>query len=93
MPIEAEILVEPDSLYTGGARDIVTFTAKVLNRESVLQYLWDYGDGNTGRGQQAKHTYLRSGNYKITLTVQDTENPSEQSYEFTRTITVYRRNP
>lgn len=34
-------------------------------------YTWDFGDGSTGTGKVASHTYTKGGNYKATLTVDD----------------------
>lgn len=36
-----------------------------------LTYRWDFGDGTTGEGRDASHTYERSGKYLATLTVDD----------------------
>ena len=36
---------------------------------TIYEYLWDYGDGTTGSGQQATHQYLADGHYDVTLTV------------------------
>jgi PKD repeat protein len=36
-----------------------------------LNYTWDFGDGSTGTGKVATHTYAKGGNYKATLTVDD----------------------
>lgn len=37
----------------------------------VSSYEWDFGDGFTGTGQIANHTYNNPGTYVVTLTVQD----------------------
>ncbi len=34
-------------------------------------YAWDFGDGSTGTGKIATHTYAKGGTYKATLTVDD----------------------
>ncbi len=38
---------------------------------SIASYAWDFGDGASGSGQEASHTYGRAGSYMITLTVTD----------------------
>lgn len=37
----------------------------------ALQYVWNFGDGNLGRGLTATHTYIDDGSYPVTLTVVD----------------------
>ncbi|GIH69073.1 LamG-like jellyroll fold domain-containing protein [Sphaerimonospora thailandensis] len=38
---------------------------------SITGYAWDFGDGTTGAGQTATHTYPAAGDYPVTLTVTD----------------------
>lgn len=51
---------------TGVAPLPVTFTAAPVDGAS---YAWDFGDGSTGSGAQAAHTYAQPGAYTATLTV------------------------
>jgi PKD repeat protein len=37
----------------------------------IVSHAWDFGDGATGSGSQAEHTYAASGTYAVTLTVTD----------------------
>ncbi len=37
----------------------------------IATYLWDFGDGTTGRGAMPTHTYTSVGNYVVTLMVED----------------------
>jgi uncharacterized protein (DUF1501 family) len=52
-------------------------TVKVDGRKSkdpdgtIAQWSWQWGDGTTGSGSTASHTYARSGTYPIALTVAD----------------------
>ncbi len=39
--------------------------------QGIVSYSWDFGDGNTGNGAVATHTYGESGEYAVTLTVAD----------------------
>lgn len=43
----------------------------VANSFPNARYFWDFGDGNTGTGQNTSHTYARSGYYQIQLIVTD----------------------
>ena len=36
---------------------------------SRLSYRWDFGDGQTAEGAKVTHSYEKSGNYKVVLTV------------------------
>ncbi len=38
---------------------------------SIVEYLWDFGDGTTGTGKSQTYTYTAPGNYSIMLTVTD----------------------
>lgn len=40
---------------------------------TVASYAWDFGDGETGTGKTATHTYAKSGTYTVKLTVTDNE--------------------
>ena len=40
--------------------------------DSIVSYAWDFGDGTTGSGATAAHTYASNGAYTATLTVTDT---------------------
>jgi PKD repeat protein len=35
----------------------------------IIDYLWDFGDGETGQGIRTSHRYNSDGNYTVTLTV------------------------
>jgi len=47
---------------------------------TIIDYAWDFGDGNTDTGMTACHAYTLTGNYTVTLTVTD-------SYALTDNIT------
>ncbi|KHE93000.1 MAG: hypothetical protein SCABRO_01236, partial [Candidatus Scalindua brodae] len=36
-----------------------------------LSYLWNFGDGNTGKGKKVTHIYSKPGTYIVSLTVND----------------------
>lgn len=38
----------------------------------TANFSWDYGDGNTGSGSTAYHTYTAAGNYTVCLVISDT---------------------
>ncbi len=45
----------------------------------ALTYAWDFGDGATGSGATASHTYASGGTYTATLTVDDGNGGSDSS--------------
>lgn len=57
---------------------------------SVASYAWDFGDGASGTGVTAAHTYAAGGSYPVRLTVTDTSGLTATS---TRTVTVASNAP
>jgi hypothetical protein len=53
----------------------MTFTFRAVvtlpdpERETVLVYSWDFGDGTKDEGESVKHTYGRPGTYRVRLRV------------------------
>jgi PKD repeat protein len=48
-----------------------TFTNLSTSINNTLNYLWNFGDGNTSSIQNPSHTYTTSGTYTITLIASD----------------------
>src|SRR5262249_46821392 len=40
-----------------------------LSSSSISTYVWNFGDGSTGSGRVANHTYSIAGTYSVTLTI------------------------
>jgi len=43
--------------------------------DTDLTYAWDFGDEETGTGEIVTHSYDEGGEYTVTLTVTDNDNP------------------
>ncbi|MFE4467796.1 PKD domain-containing protein [Leifsonia sp. NPDC056824] len=57
---------------------------------TVASWAWDFGDGSTGAGSTASHTYAAAGTYQVKLTV--TDNMGAQT-SVTNPITVVANQP
>jgi len=44
------------------------------SRGQIVEYRWDFGDGSTGTGKIVTHTYIQPGQYRVQLTVRDSQN-------------------
>ncbi len=44
-------------------------------------YTWDFGDGNTGEGDQVSHTYAEAGTYEVTVTYTNGDCTTEMTEE------------
>lgn len=53
-----------------------------LDPDGVInQYAWDFGDGNTATGAIANHTFSSAGIYTVTLTVTDSDNLTDTTFQ------------
>lgn len=48
-----------------------------LDVEGIASYTWNFGDGTSGEGVTAEHTYAEPGNYTVMLTVTDTDGATD----------------
>src|SRR5881296_3568567 len=63
----------------------VTFTASATGGTQPYSYSWDFGDGSTSNGQSVNHSYLLTGTYTVTLTVNDANGATVST---SQTVTV-----
>lgn len=49
----------------------VVFRDLTTPEDSIVSWLWEFGDGNTSAVQNPTHNYAESGNYTVTLTTTD----------------------
>jgi PKD repeat protein len=69
-PPIAAFTYSPSSPQVG---ETVTFDASASYDPdgTIVSYEWDFGDGKSGVGESANHTYTTAGTYTVTLTVTD----------------------
>jgi len=58
---------------------VVTFTASTTGGAPPYNYNWTFGDGTSGKGATASHTYSTVGSYNIVLTVTDSNSTATTS--------------
>lgn len=59
----------PEKIYVGTYAD---FSAKGSDKDKdKLKYTWDFGDGHKSYLQKTRHKYLKTGEYTVTLKVDD----------------------
>jgi PKD repeat protein len=66
--------VAPTASFTAGPAGLTVSFDGAGSADSdgaVASYAWAFGDGQTGEGRTASHTYAFSGTYPVTLTVTD----------------------
>lgn len=64
----------PTGAFTATPTDLavaVNGSASADSDGSIASYAWDFGDGATGTGATASHTYAVAGTYTVKLTVTD----------------------
>ncbi len=49
----------------------VHFTNTSTSEHEIISYLWNFGDGHTGDGQNPNHIYAMPGTYTVCLTIAD----------------------
>jgi len=68
---------------------LVDFDASLSSDDQgIVSYLWDFGDGSTGEGMRAAHTFESPGCYEVRLEVQDAEGLSDRDEQVIRVIEV-----
>ena len=82
----------PNALFSAGPSSgpaplAVSFDATESGPEgTIVEYDWDFGDGQTGTGVVTNHWYTRPGTYTVTLIVTDVDGRTDSAAQ---DITVY----
>lgn len=80
-PVPAEIVSATANPMSPDTRTAVNFSGSAQG-DTPITYRWDFGDGSTGSGASASHTYSRPGTYTATFTA------SNEAGSDSRTLTV-----
>jgi len=74
--------------YSANAGDSITFDGSASSDPdgTITEYLWDFGDGGTGKEIKPAHTYSSAGNYTVKLVVKDDKGLT--SPESTASVTI-----
>ncbi len=60
------------NVTSGFAPLTVSFTNTSTSQDSIISWLWNFGDGSNSTSQNATHTYTNPGTYTVTLTAWNT---------------------
>ncbi|MEO8147120.1 MAG: PKD domain-containing protein [Bacteroidia bacterium] len=83
-------LFMPDKV-NGCAPLTVTFSDSSLSKETIVNWFWNYGDGNTHNGTDTivTHTFTNPGIYNVTLIITNSKGCKDTSFA----ITIYVGDP
>ena len=89
--IEKFTSAHADIILNNGEKENATVELDAKNssaelNQSISKYMWDFGDGNISNSSNVNHSYDKSGNYVITLTVEST---SGMSSSISKQITIH----
>jgi PKD repeat protein len=70
----------------------ITFTGSATGGTSPYTFTWAFGDGSTGTGNTAAHSYASTGSFTVVLTVKDSGSPI-QTANSQHSVTVTNQPP
>ena len=73
---------------TSGAAPLTVNFSAILSRDAdgiIVKFEWDFGDGTSGSGESASHTFTTSGSFTVVLRVTDDKGATDTAE---RTISV-----
>jgi len=78
----------PDRLVAIG--EVVRFdgSASIDPDGAIIDHVWDFGDGATGRGERVEYAYRSPGTYRVTLRVRDDSATATDSASDSLTVVV-----
>lgn len=81
-PAGGDPVAIPGGPYTGNVAVPVHFDGSASydsDGGDIVSFQWDFGDGMTGDGETAEHTYAAAGDFTVSLTVIDDEGVSSSN--------------
>lgn len=89
--VNEELIVNTNGPYGGIIETPVNFYGSATGGFPPYIWEWDFGDGNNSDQQNPLHTYLNSGEYDISLTVEDQR--GFQAFDATTITILLENNP
>ena len=88
--VNAAPMARFDSPDVAAAGTAIVLDASASNDPDgvIRDFIWDFGDGNTGSGVVASHSYAKAGSYMIRLTVADDAGVQNSVVHLEKQITV-----
>jgi len=75
-PKVVELRGPSSAVQTG---DEISFTARVNEEATPVEYQWHFGDGTIEMGQTVTHAFKSGGNYRVTVTAKNDEGEDSRS--------------
>ncbi len=79
-------VADANSLYSGFINKLIQFNGSESYDVDgyIVNYTWDFGDGNTGYGITVEHSYANIGEYIVKLTVKDDKGLNDYNTTFVK---------
>jgi len=81
-------IADPGGPYNALVEEEITFdgSGSTDNDGEIAEYIWNFGDGQTGSGIRSVHIYTEAGSYTATLKVKDDDGALSSTVQTTVTV-------
>lgn len=86
-PAQIKAIITSETYYEQGVQEVFS-ASQSTSDNSIVSYLWDFGDGSSSNRINVTKAYSEAGVYTVTLTITDTEGNISTT---TKLITVVER--